>query len=307
MAMMLYIDDNLINTVPDSCIYTDYAGGQSDSLQITITDDDMEVRGLEPKKGMEIQALSSNIDSGTMYLSGIGYKGNRITLRGLSLPARCYATKNYYWDNVGFYELVRDIAEETGLGIRFLNGLEVTYRDVTRIELAPVQLLQKRLELEGYAVKLHDGTLIIYDERIRENREHETVYYSRDFKSALSCETKDNGLIGSVENSYKTPGGLLINTVVYSGLEGMILRENIAVSDIDESERFSKGIMRKSNKYEYVCEGTIEGIKHSAGQTLYLADAPYGHDGINYIYKVIHDFVKDEQRLFMRRPITGGY
>ena len=307
MAMTLYIDGNLISTSPSVCIYTDHADGWSDSIELSIDDSDAEVQKLRPVKGMELQALCSNADTGTMYISNVSYRAGIVMLRALSLPARCYVTRNSYWNRVDFSEFVKDITDETGLTLRLIDRLPVTYIDITRVEIAPVQLLQERLSLEGFACKIHNNTLIVFDERKREQSEYTEMYFLSDFTEEPVYQTKDSGLIARVENSYRTQAGSLIKTAVESGIQGRTLRENIAVSSIDESERFSRGIMRSANKYEFTGCITLDGIRHSSGEVIYLADAPYMHSGENYIYKAENDFVKEKQTLYVRRPVTGGY
>lgn len=307
MAMTLYIDGKLINTAPGTCIYTDYAGGQSDSIELSVDDSELELRKLQLTKGMELQALCSNADTGTMYISNITYSGNTVELRALSLPTRCYATKNYYWEQIGFAEFVKDIADEAGLTLKLLDSLAVTYVDITRLELAPVQLLQARLELEGFACKIHNNILIVYDERKREQAEYTEMYFADDFSEKPIYYTKDAGLIARVENTCRMSTGKVIKTAVESGLQGRTLRHNISVSSIDESERFSRGIMRSANKYEFCGRLALNEIKHSAGEVIYIKDAPYKHDGDNYIYRVENDFAKGRQTLYVRKGIAGGY
>lgn len=301
--MTLYIDDALINTQPEQCIYTDYAGGQCDSLDIVINDKDNEIFNKRIKKGLTIEAISdTGADTGVMYISEIEYSGGIFFIHALSLPVACFKAKNQYWDTVNFFNLVTDIASETDLKIKLLNPINVTYIDVTRIEEPPIKFLSKRLELEGFSCKVYDGYLIVYNERIKEHSEYEITLGDDDFISTVEYSTSDAGLVNSVENLYND-----IKTIVSSGIGGKALRENIAVSSIGESQRFSNGIMRAANKYEYISSGTISGNERRAGQVVYRTDALIGWDEENYIYKVKNDLVNESQVIFMRKPIKGEY
>lgn len=306
--MTLYIEGELIPTAPVKCEYTDYAAGRCDVISMVFNDIDGDIRSRQIEKGDTLQALAGNVDTGVMYISDIQYSGTTIYLKALSMPVSCFATKNYYWDHVGFKEMIEDVIAETDLELILLHPLEdVNYIDVTRIEESPINFIARRLMLEGFGVKVHDSKVIIYNEKLQENKPIEMQLAEDDFLLDPEYSTKDSELIAEVENCYKTPEGAFIDTVVRSGLEGRIQRENIAVTSLAESRRFSNGIMREANKYEFLASGKLNGLDRQAGQTVWLVDAPYKHDGLNYIYMVRCDLVAETQYIYMRKPIDGDY
>lgn len=304
--MTLYINGEPVNQAPSKCEYVEYASARCDVVTLLFKDSTGEIRNRELKKGDVINASNGNIDTGTMYISDIQYSGERIFLKALSMPLKCFRTQNGFWAQIGFNELIKGLAEETGLNIKFLHPLKATYINVARVDEAPIKFLSKRLMLEGYACKIYNDTIIIYDEKIQENKETFTTVDTTSFSEPPEYSTSDAGLISQVDNSYKGDKGF-IKTTVKSGKEGKILRLNMAVSTIDESERFSMGMMREANRYEFVGSGHIEKAKYKSGQALWITDAPYGHDGQNFIYMTKTDLIKGSQVVYFRKPIEGAY
>ena len=101
--------------------------------------------------------------------------------------------------------------------------------------------------------------------------------------------------------------GYTIDTYTQSGLSGKALEKNILCSSIAESERFCKAIMREANKYEYLTSGRLEGLNKSTGQIIEFETNKAGFSGKKYIYKVAHDLASENQMLYMRNVIAGGY
>lgn len=307
MDITILLDGNPVATDPYRCEYTRNASDRCDSLSLAFKDEDEELSGAGLLKGMELEALCGSVETGKMWISEIGWRGDAVSIRALSMPAGIVASNNAAWEKVSFDELVRDVAGETGLGVVFEDTLDVYYESVSRLEMSPLEFLQHRLMLEGFALRVKDGTVYIYDERAKESADAEVQIWLSDFSAPPVFSTSDSGLVAAVRNTCLASSGAAIDTLVESGLPGRTLRKNFAVSSIGESERFSRGIMRAANKYEFVCEGKMGSSSFTAGETVWLVDAPSGHDGLNFIYRTMDDFISDTQTAWMRKPIGGGY
>lgn len=302
----IFIGGNCITTSPASCVYTENAGGRCDTLLASFRDESGELAGIGIEKGQEMEAFCGAIETGRMYVSEVRWGNDIVSVKAVSMPAPCVSL-NESWEKASFEEILRDMAEETGLALSLRHPLGVHYERVDRLGMTPIEFLSDRLSLECYSFRVHDGRLDVYDERIAETAEYEQQLWAGDFLKGLSCLTSDAGILAAVENFFQAPDGRLMRTRVESGLPGRTLRKSMAVSSIDESERFSRGLMRLSNKNEYMAEGTISGDGFRAGTTVWLVDAPHGHDGLNFIQRVQSDFPKGTQALSMRKPISGGY
>ena len=305
--MTVLFNDEMIEESPNSCNYTAYLEGQCDSLEMVFDDSEGVIKALELEKGDTVQVVEGNIDTGEMYISGIDYSGSQAAVRALSLPLSAFKTDSQGWENVTLVAAISDVLEETELEIEYIDRPEFTYKELVRIEEDPLKFISGKLNLEGFGIRVNNNTVYIFDERKLEKEEYTLQMTAEEFDDTPDYSTKDAKLVSQVENSYKTSDGTPISTIEKSGLEGRILRLNMAVNSVDESIRFSKGIMRAANKYEYLAKGAVENLDRKPGEIIYIADAPKGHTGENLIYMIKNDLTGNRQTLFMRRPIEGDY
>lgn len=305
--MTVYINDNLMTDLPNSCVYMTYLEGRCSSITMVFDDSEGVITALELEKGDTVQALEGNIDTGEMYISGIDYNGSQAAIRALSLPLSAFKTKTQSWENVSMMALIDDALEDTELEIEYMDRPSFTYKEAAMIEEEPLKFLSGKLALEGFGIRIENGTAYIFDERKLEKGEYELQLTKEDFSEEPKYSTDDATLISEVQNTYTSSDGREIKTTEKSGLEGKILRLNMAVDSVGESIRFSKGTMRIANRNEYLAEGSMENLDHKVGEVLYLADAPKGHTGENLIYMIKNDLANNKQTLYMRRPIEGDY
>lgn len=305
--MEVYLKDNLMSDPPNSCIYWAYLEGQCNSLDMVFDDSEGAIKALELKKGDIAQATDGIIDTGNMYISGIDYSGTQAAIHALSLPLSAFKTKTQQWNNATMTAIINDVIKGLGLSVNFIDKPDFTYADVAMVESEPLKFLSGKLALEGYGIRVDNDTVYIFDEAALEKKDFEIEYTEESFQDAPKYSTKDARLISEVENTYTAADGTLICTTEASGIEGKILRVNMPVASVGESIRFSKGMMRAANKFEYVAEGGIEGLTRIPGEIVYLADAPTGHNGENLIYMIKNDIANNKQTLYMRRPIEGDY
>ena len=306
MSQAVFINGSQVSASPSVLTYTENASGRCDTLFATFPDASGELGALGIEKGQEMEAVSGSIETGRMYISEVQWGGGAVSIKAASAPGTLME-QNASWEKASFGEIIKDIAEEAGLALSVMHPLDVHYESVARLEMPPLEFLHERLLLESYAFRVRDGSIEVYDERIAENAQHEQQLWTGDFLKGLSCLTSDAGLVAAVYNSCLTSDGRVIQTYVQSGLPGKTLRRTMTASSIDESERFSKGVMRAANKNEFITEGAISGLDYRAGQTVWLVDAPHGHDGLNYVQRIQNDLIGGTQALSMRKPIAGGY
>ena len=305
--MTVYINDNLMTDLPNSCIYMTYLEGRCSSINMIFDDSEGAISALELEKGGTVQALEGNIDTGEMFISGIDYNGTQAAIRALSLPLSAFKTRTQSWENVSMTALINDVLEDSGLKIEYLDRPSFTYSEAAMIEEEPLKYLSGKLALEGFGIRIENGTAFIFDESKLEKDDYKTQLMKEDFSAEPKFSTDDSMLISKVQNTYITADGREIKTTEKSGLEGKVLRLNMAVDSVGESIRFSKGTMRIANRNEYLAEGGVENLDYSVGEIVYLSDAPKGHTGENLIYMIKNDLANEKQTLYMRRPIKGDY
>ena len=305
--MNVYINDSLMAEPPNNCTYFTYLDGRCNSLDMTFDDSEGAIKALELEKGDTVRALEGNVDTGEMYISGIDYSGSQAAIRALSLPLSAFKTRSQVWENASLPAIIADVLEDTELDVKYQDKPNFTYKETAMIEDEPLKFIAGKLALEGFGIRIENGAAIIFDERKLEKEEYVLQATEDSFSTEPTYSTRDAGLISRVENSYKTADGKQISTVVKSGIEGKVIRMNMAVDSVGESIRFSNGMMRLANKTEFLAEGDMENLDYSVGEIIYIADAPKGHTGENLIYMIRNDLANSKQTLYMRRPIEGDY
>lgn len=290
----------------EECLYEEYSSARCDALQVVLDDTGGHLRPLGLKKGEMIQAEELTQRTGAMYISKIGYMKDKIMIRALSTDLTCFKEKNTYRESISFYEMVKEMEKETGYKLNLVNRLDCMYIDITRNQLNPIKYLTRRLRLEGYQLRVYDNTLIVYDEKLQERKEAVEDYEEEDFLTDPEYSTADAHLIESVRNTYKYEN-YMIRTNVKSGLSGKNIDTSIAVTSIAESERFSYGLMREANKYEFLTSGWVDGLERKTGESINLDTDKQDFSGKNYIYAIKHDFVRDRQEIMLRKSIAGDY
>lgn len=305
--MTVYINDQLLPDPPDTCIYMTYLEGRCSSLYMVFDDSEGVISSMELEKGDTVQAMEGNVDTGEMFISGIDYSGSQAAIRALSLPLSAFRTKTQYWENASLLEIINDALEDTDLIVKYLDTPKFTYKEAAMIEEEPLKFLSGKLSLEGFGIRIENGMAYVFDCRKLEKQPYEVQLTKEEFSEEPKYSTDDSTLIAEVQNTYTASDGKEIKTTEKSGLEGKILRLNMAVDSVGESIRFSQGTMRLANRNEFLAEGGMENLVYTVGQVLYLSDAPKGHTGENLIYMIKNDLANNKQTLYMRRPIEGDY
>lgn len=309
--MQILIDGKDISdsVTVSSCIHEDSVSGRSDALSISFNDDtDSETnwRGWNLVKGTEIEVNTDQFHSGTMYVSRISVADGRFDVRAqaVSNQARDESTKSYA--NVSFVELLQEGAKALNLTLETYDLKDYTYKSVIRLKQNWLGFLNQRCGMEGAGIKIYDKKLVVFDEKKFENASSVKTVMVEDFACQPEFFTTDD-VIREVHNRFRA--GSLIDTSVQSGIPyGKRVEVEIACTSIGESIRFSKNMMRASNKNEYRASGVVTGCELSSGVTVNLTGSIFGvFAGLNFVDRVVTDMVHQSQRIFMRKPIVGDY
>lgn len=309
--MQILIDGKDISdsVTVSSCIHEDSVSGRSDALSISFNDDtDSETnwRGWNLVKGTQIEVNTDRFYSGTMYVSRISVADGRFDVRAQALrnQARDEGTQSY--EDVSFVELLQEGAKALNLTLETYDLKDYTYESVIRLKQSLPGFLNKRCVLEGAGIKIYDKKLVVFDEKTFENASAVKRITVEDFSCQPEFATSDD-VIREVHNRYRAIS--LIDTSVQSGISyGKRLEAELACTSIGESIRFSKNMMRMSNKNEYRASGVLPGCELSSGVTVDLDGSVFGaFAGINFVDRVVTDMVHQSQRIFMRKPIMGDY
>lgn len=148
-------------------------------------------------------------------------------------------------------------------------------------------------------MKVYNNTIYAFSIRDYETKNIDNSYTKSDFLYAPSFATSDVNNILEIENRYQK-GKDLIYSIVSDQGAGKKIGCNIVCDDIAQSERFTRNIIRRSNRKEYAGSGCMEMQSFRPGSIFeYISSDLFSGNYI--IYKVIHDFVNEQQNLFFWR------
>lgn len=283
-----------------ACIYTDYANGHADSLDIVFNDEFDEWKKWSLKKGDTIRVVD-DVDTGKMYVSRISISNGSYGIHAVSSPVSALNVKSSLRESISLHEIIKEVGDEIGLDVFMYDIKNYKYKIVERVKVNSINYLNNILTRESYLLKIFDGKLIIYNEKKIETSDISVDIEERDLISEPSFSTSDSTLISEIENRYNS-----INTLVSAQVCGRKLITSIPSSNIIESIRFSNSIMRNENKYEYNGVICVEDIL-TAGTMINLSGSFYNWAGRNFVYKVKHDLIRNERKVFIRKPIKGEY
>lgn len=309
--MQIFIDGKDISdsVTVSSCLHEDSVSGRSDALSVSFNDDTdskTDWRGWNLVKGTKMEVTTDGFSSGTMFVSRISVADGRFDVRAQSVrnQARDESTQSY--EDISFIELLQEGAKELNLTLKMYDVTDFTYKSVIRIKQNWLGFLNDRCVLEGAGIKIYDNNLVVFNEKSFENRNPVKTIKAEDFSCQPEFETSDD-VIREVHNRYRSDQ--VIDTSVRSGINyGKRVEIEIPCTSIGESIRFSKNIMRLTNKNEYRSVGVVTGCELSAGVTVELSGSVFGpFEGMNFVDRVVTDMVHASQRVYLRKPIEGDY
>lgn len=287
------------------CEHETFAEKRADCLKIRFTDS----RGLwnawKPKSGDKIRFVKDAADTGEMYVASVRPENGLITFYATSMPPTGAVVKNRTWENFRLLEIGEDIAAEHGLTFKSYGVTDQVYPYICQENQSDFDFYQTRCLLEGCAVVIYDGCLIVYDERQRENASasatikvgEDGVFNFQD-RSALSYSAAE-----VVSGDYK---GVFYDQTV--SVERILHpRRQIECSSNGEALRFARGILRDMNKNAYT--GSFRRritCDFAAGSVINLSVAKADSwNGKVFITRTRTDFAKGETKIFFRRTLEG--
>lgn len=276
--------------------YEDYLDDHVDAVSMTIQDSS---HVLDYQKGDRVRIKNDLIDSGTMFVSKISNTDDVYSLRCTATPITFLSEMTYSREDITLSEIATEIEQELGIKVHMDFENDYVYSELHRIRQKPLSYFSNILHMEGMGMKVYNNTIYAFSIRDYETKNIDDSYTKSDFLYAPSFATSDVNNILEIENRYQK-GKDLIYSIVSDQGAGKKIGCNIVCDDIAQSERFTRNIIRRSNRKEYAGSGCMEMQSFRPGSLFeYISDDLFSGNYI--IYKVIHDFVNEQQNLFFWR------
>lgn len=287
------------------CEHETFAEKHSDQLLIRFNDAAGHWNFWNPVRGEKVQLIDGAADTGVMYITSIVPENGLFTLRAMSMPLSGETVNSRSWENVKFLQIGQDIASKHGLKFKTYQVTDQTYTYIKQERLTDFEFYHRRCQLEGYAMLIYDGALIVYDEHKLEGQTPggtlklgaDGVFTYRD-DSAQSF-SKAEVTSGKFSGSYSDANA---NT-------SRILRpkEPIECTSNSEATRFARGLLRQANKDART--GTFRrklSRPYAAASVINIeTEKASKWNGKVFITKTRHDFLTGETKFYFRKPLEG--
>ena len=159
---------------------------------------------------------------------------------------------------------------------------------------------------EGYAVKVTDGSLVVYSEKQMEAQTPQAAVDKTQTAPGFDFDA-GTGLLSSAEVRYFNiaESRYISQTVTDPEITGGALRKNEFCSTDGEAQRWAYGYLRAANKTAHT--GTIQLLQQSAyaaGSVIDLSGFDEDTNGLWFVWGVDQDAVNARTTLHLRRPLS---
>ena len=194
-----------IGSIIKSASYTDPASGESDTLDLTLSDRDQRwIKDWLPEKGAVLTASLSvqNWDAdGDTFVQSIGsftldrfsFTGMplEVTLSGISAPldkAFSATERTKTWEQVTLQQIASDIAGRAGLSV-FYDADEITIKAAEQSEQTDSDFLEQMCEKYNICLKVYDKKLVLFSRKRYKEKAAAVTFRGFSAFESLSWET----------------------------------------------------------------------------------------------------------------------
>lgn len=286
------------------CYHDMYAGDKADSAHLMLND----VTGIwdqwGPKNGDEVNVIYGPIQTGKMYVYQCVPRNGIYDLKITAAPPTYQEKNSKAWQKVRLLQMGQEIADRHGLKFESYDVTDQLYEYILQNNEDDLSFLNFRAALEGCALIVYDGRLIMYNEHLLENYgANEFLNMSKsvdfDYRDARnegygSCLVERGGYSGTFDAG--------------NGLAAVLKpKESFYVGSNGEAERFAKNLLRRANKNGVT--GYFKGPVmpgYAAGTCAVIKNARVeSWNGMVYLYHVRNDYANCWSKFFFRRPLEG--
>lgn len=296
--MKLYIEQTPIDAEITEAIATDSAGGQADSLKITLADGRL-LEQWEIRQGLRMEFCEGGFTTGEMELRDAQTRMGGVTLSAVSLP---YSARQEGWncfENITLADLLKRGASEMGLRGAKLYGIrgDTVLRRVVRRGQTWPQFLSHVMMLEGAAIKLSDGYLLAID--------YEGFFAGDGAQLVLDEESRPN-LMRMPKCRYMTiRTGLLTaraeDTAVTGNASKTLTDEQIYSTQ--QAMRAARGMLMNRNMESEIYTREIPLNTDIAAMSRICVLGSGAASGRWFVHKCTHDFIRRKTVMEMRRSV----
>lgn len=282
---------------------TDNAGGMPDSVELVFNDTAGLWSKWKPQKNHRVAVKEKGFSSGLMFIDELEQERGLFTVRALSIPQEAKTENTKAWENVRFMEFAGEMARKYGLELQAFGVQNHLYPRVDQFEQPDLAFLSYRCMMEGYALKITDGTAVIYDERHIESQASARKIYADQVDGTVRFKDKSTGIFNSCRVTY---GSMGYEFKPAQAPPGPVLKICDAyLSSPAEAERYSRGLLRQKNKHEKSGALTIRLDTGIAAGNIVEVHRVGMFDGRYFVEQAVHRLKEGRTSLKLRKPLEG--
>ena len=307
--MIIYNSVDITNSVqPVALTVTDNAGGKPDRISAAFADPDGMWNRWKPAKGDTIQVKEGGFDSGVMYIDQLTQTAGSFGLAALSITQESKSARSQSWEDVRLMEIVTEIAARHGFTVQIYGIDNHHYDRVDQLEEPDFAFLARRSLIEGYALKISNRSLVIYDELTEEQKTADpklaTIRVNQ-MNGGFRFESKSTDIFRKCIVRSQYGGGYLEGVFEDTGINGPTVKHNLHSTNIAEADRWARGILRSYNKHQVTGFFTINLNTNFAAGTVVDIHNTGMFDGKYFIDQLTHDLTNNRTRMTVRKPLNG--
>jgi hypothetical protein len=284
-----------------------YAEKQADSLVLRFNDPNGIWSKWNPATGDSIAFEYDAATTGAMFIHQLKSENGLYTVRALSMPVSGRVRRSKSWTAVRFLQLGQEIAVRHGLGFSAYGVTDQVYVYIAQDNETDFVFFSRLCMLEGCQMILYNSSLIVYNEAHIEAQTPEG-----------SLEVGKNGVFTYEDTIDSAYGSAEVTSGAITGYfkdpnaaNARVLRPNfpVKVNNSVEATRFAAGLLKDANKNRQCGSFSRELVPGCAAASIFRLTTEKASvwNGIVFLTKVRHDYVKNRSAIYFRRVRLEGY
>lgn len=287
---------------------TDNACGVPDSVTAAFSDTEGLWSKWKPEKNDTLQVKESGFDSGVMFVDQISQEPGLFELKALSIPQSSKTARSQGWENVRLLQMVTEIAARHGFTVQSYNIINHLYQRVDQRDEPDFAFLSDRCMLEGYALKINNRNIVLYDELKEEQKvvdQQLATIRESEINGAYRFTNKSTDIYEKCIVRSQLVNGYIEGEYTAAGISGPVLKRALNATNQAEANRWAKGLLRSFNKH--MITGSFEinlNTNYAAGTNVNMVEIGM-FDGKYSIHRLVHDLLRNRTKVTLRKPLEG--
>lgn len=273
----------------------DRDGAMADDIRVVILNDTT----TNIVEGDTLACSFGGYRSGDMVIDRIDSGTKTSVIGAISIPLCSKEKKTRHWLKARLFDIVNDVATSCSLSVFYQGVNNYFYENVTQHKETDLAFLNRLCNREGYALKIDNNRLVIYDKKAIKQRDPiRTFALANIIDNRITFSENPNKTMSVTVKYY---ADRLIEYTATRGKVGEKKTITEYLADGAEAERFAKSYLDLAKENDVLVDALIQlddGI--AAGNCVAFEDFNR-FSGKYFIYECYHNPESDQTRLLGRK------